>query len=203
MYSWLYPYKTVLECSAWKPLSSTTTRSSPSNLWTSVETTRVPADRRGWRYRAHTHTRKSSAPIYLFKPPTRFSAQDKCSEQGLEMEFSPRTTTTTHRHESTVTINIWPCPGHSPTWILNMFSPSPRLKWPPSDTLQNYSSYCHITVALSQNREWVLYAGFSRVLIKTVKFQPHGRPCWNVKANDIHMHQSEVINLNGSITDFY
>lgn len=71
---------------------------------------------------------------------------------------------------STVTINIWPCPRAFSNMNFKQATSSPRPKWPPSDFLQNYSSDCHKTVASSQNMEWVPYAGFPSVLIKTVKF---------------------------------
>ena len=65
-----------------------------------------------------THTRKSSAPFYLFKPPTYFSAKDKCREQRCRRNFLPippyvctQTHTCTQRHYRTITDLV---PAQSP-----------------------------------------------------------------------------------------
>lgn len=80
------------------------------------------------------------------------------------MEFSPHTPA---HMKALLLLTSDLVPEHSPTWILNMCPLHPDLN-DPLKYLANYST--HITVASSQNRGWVPYAVFPRVLIKTVKF---------------------------------
>ena len=145
----------------------------PPDLWTSVEMMLVPVDH--WRWHTHTHTHTSANPwlhfiyssLLLVSLQKISKANRGCRWNFLHIYLDAHTHTNTHtdtrthictcmhRHESTVTINIWPCPRAFSNMNFKHMPSSPRPKWPPSDTLQNYSSHCGITVASSQNIAWV------------------------------------------------